>query len=72
MTATSDHGTGKSVLGAWIGELILSTRPDSIGTVTAGTYIQLETLLLITRSCRLACPCLNDTPLPSLEKIGRS
>jgi hypothetical protein len=27
---------------------ILSTRPDSIGTVTAGTYIQLETSLPIT------------------------
>lgn len=43
MTATSGHGTGKSVLGAWIGDWILSTRPDSIGTVTAGTYVQLET-----------------------------
>jgi hypothetical protein len=42
MTATSGHGTGKSVLGAWIGDWILSTRPDSIGTVTAGTYVQLE------------------------------
>ena len=43
MTATSGHGTGKSVLGAWIGDWILSTRPNSIGTVTAGTYVQLET-----------------------------
>jgi hypothetical protein len=43
MTATSGHGAGKSVLGAWIGDWILSTRPDSIGTVTAGTYVQLET-----------------------------
>jgi hypothetical protein len=42
MTATSGHGTGKSVLGAWIGDWILSTRPDSIGTVTAGTYVQLQ------------------------------
>jgi hypothetical protein len=42
MTATSGHGTGKSVLGAWIGDWILSTRPDSIGTVTAGTWVQLE------------------------------
>ena len=40
MTATSGHGTGKSVLGAWIGNWILSTRPDSIGTVTAGTWRQ--------------------------------
>jgi hypothetical protein len=42
MTATSGHGTGKSVLGAWIGNWILSTRPDSTGTVTAGTWQQLE------------------------------
>ncbi len=42
MTATSGHGTGKSVMGAWIGDWILSTRPDSIGTVTAGTWVQLE------------------------------
>jgi hypothetical protein len=41
-TATSGHGTGKSVMGAWIGDWILSTRPDSIGTVTAGTWPQLE------------------------------
>jgi hypothetical protein len=32
MTATSDHGTGKSVRGAWIGDRILSTRPDSISS----------------------------------------
>src|ERR1017187_613458 len=28
--------------------------------------------LLVTRSCRLVRPCLADTPLPFLEKIGRS
>jgi hypothetical protein len=43
MTATSGHGTGKSVMGAWIGDWILSTRPDSQGTATAGTWTQLET-----------------------------
>jgi hypothetical protein len=42
MTATSGHGTGKSVMGAWIANWILSTRPDSIGTVTAGTFTQLD------------------------------
>src|ERR1017187_4448385 len=42
MTATSGHGTGKSVMGAWIADWILSTRPDSIGTVTAGTCTELE------------------------------
>jgi hypothetical protein len=42
MTATSGHGTGKSILGAWIADWIISTRPDSIGTVTAGTFAQLE------------------------------
>lgn len=43
MTATSGHGTGKSVMGAWIANWIMSTRPDSIGTVTAGTWTQLKT-----------------------------
>ena len=33
MTATSGHGTGKSAMGAWIADWILSTRPDSVGTV---------------------------------------
>jgi hypothetical protein len=42
MTATSGHGTGKSAMGAWIADWILSTRPDSIGTVTAGTFAQLQ------------------------------
>src|SRR5215831_4694038 len=42
MAASSGHGTGKSTLGAWIANWILSTRPFSIGTVTANTYPQLE------------------------------
>ncbi len=42
MTTASGHGTGKSVLGAWITNWILSTRPYSIGTVTANTFTQLE------------------------------
>lgn len=42
MSETSGHGTGKSAMGAWIADWILSTRPHSIGTVTAGTYKQLE------------------------------
>jgi hypothetical protein len=42
MSQTSGHGTGKSVLGAWIADWILSTRPYSIGTVTAGTATQLK------------------------------
>ncbi len=42
MAASSGHGTGKTVLGAWIAVWILSTRPESIGTVTAGTATQLE------------------------------
>jgi hypothetical protein len=40
----SGHGTGKTVLGAWLAIWILSTRPDSIGRVTAGTYTQLESV----------------------------
>lgn len=42
MAETSGHGTGKSALGAWIACWVLSTRPHSIGTVTAGTAAQLE------------------------------
>lgn len=30
-------------MGAWIADWILSTRPFSVGTITAGTYTQLET-----------------------------
>jgi hypothetical protein len=42
MAESSGHGTGKSAMGAWIADWILSTRPNSIGTVTAGTATQLE------------------------------
>jgi len=42
MTESSGHGTGKSAMGGWICSWILDTRPHSIGTVTAGTYVQLE------------------------------
>lgn len=42
MSETSGHGTGKSAQGAWIADWILSTRPHSIGTVTAGTRDQLK------------------------------
>ena len=43
MSESSGHGTGKSAMGAWLTWWILSTRPTSLGTVTAGTYTQLET-----------------------------
>jgi hypothetical protein len=43
MSESSGHGTGKSAQGAWITDWILSTRPYSLGTVTAGTAKQLET-----------------------------
>ena len=42
MAEASGHGTGKTVLGAWLACWILSTRPHSIGTVTAGTKTQLK------------------------------
>jgi hypothetical protein len=42
MSETSGHGTGKSAMGGWIANWIMSTRPHSIGTVTAGTFTQLE------------------------------
>lgn len=38
----SGHGTGKSAMGAWLTCWILSTRPNSQGTVTAGTAKQLD------------------------------
>jgi hypothetical protein len=42
MGEASGHGTGKSAMGGWIANWIASTRPDSIGTVTAGTATQLK------------------------------
>lgn len=42
MSRASAHGTGKSTLLALICWFILSTRPRSIGTMTAGTFQQLE------------------------------
>ena len=42
MAESSGHGTGKSAMGAWIAWWILSTRPGSQGTVTAGTFQQLS------------------------------
>jgi hypothetical protein len=42
MAASSGHGVGKSTLGGMLAAFILSTRPDSIGTVTAGTATQLK------------------------------
>ena len=42
MAIASAHGTGKSTLGAWITWWILRTRPGSVGTVSAGTYQQLQ------------------------------
>lgn len=42
MAEASGHGTGKSAMGAWLCNWIMSTRPFSMGTVTAGTAQQLE------------------------------
>ena len=42
MAETSGHSTGKSAMGAWITDWILSTRPGTFGTVTAGTATQLS------------------------------
>lgn len=41
-TYSSGHGIGKSTYAAWITDWILSTRPFSMGTVTANTFPQLE------------------------------
>ena len=43
MAVASGHGIGKSTLVAWIVNWILSTRPHSIGTITANTFVQLQT-----------------------------
>ncbi len=42
MGLSSGHGIGKSALGAWIVDWIMSTRPDCHGTITANTNDQLE------------------------------
>lgn len=42
MSEASGHGTGKSAMGGWLVAWILSTRPGSVGTVTAGTATQLK------------------------------
>jgi len=42
MAMASGHGSGKSAMGAWLVNWIMSTRPWSQGTVTAGTSQQLE------------------------------
>jgi len=42
MAVSKGHGTGGSALMAWLADWILSTRPHSDGTITAGTYTQLE------------------------------
>lgn len=40
---SSGHGIGKSVCVAWLVDWVMSTRPHARGTVTANTYVQLET-----------------------------
>lgn len=42
MSETSGHGTGKSAMGGWLTDWIMSTRPFSMGTVTAGKFDQLK------------------------------
>lgn len=39
----SGHGIGKSTITAWLVNWIMSTRPNSVGTVTANTNSQLAT-----------------------------
>jgi len=40
---SSGHGIGKSTLVAWVVLWIMSTRPNAHGTITANTFVQLET-----------------------------
>lgn len=43
MAGSSGHGIGKSILGAWVVDWLMSTRPNCKGTITANTYTQLDT-----------------------------
>lgn len=43
MAVASGHGIGKSTLVAWLVDWIMSTRPHAQGTVTANTFVQLQT-----------------------------
>lgn len=43
MVKSSGHDIGKTTFAAWIINWIKDTRPDSVGTVTANTFTQLET-----------------------------
>ncbi|HEX6038905.1 terminase [Longimicrobium sp.] len=40
---SSGHGIGKTTFVAWVVNWIMSTRPHAHGTITANTYVQLET-----------------------------
>lgn len=42
MGVSSGHGIGKSTLVAWLVDWIMSTRPNSQGTVSANTFSQLQ------------------------------
>ena len=42
MAVSSGHGTGKSVMAAWIVNWIMATRPHAKGTITANTFTQLR------------------------------
>ena len=43
MATASGHGIGKSTIVGWLVCWIMSTRPHCIGTVTANTFVQLQT-----------------------------
>jgi len=43
LAISSGHGIGKSTASGWIAGWILSTRPHSVGTITANTFAQLTT-----------------------------
>jgi hypothetical protein len=53
---SSGHGIGKSTTSAWLANWIMSTRPNSQGTITSNTFAQLSTktwpaILKWTRMC---------------------
>ena len=87
MAVSSGHGIGKSSLAGMLTDWILSTRPNSVGTVTANTFPQLEsktwpTIVKWTRMCitshwfdigvsKIAAKCAPDSWFVSAQTCRR-
>src|SRR5215469_282957 len=60
MGVVSGHGTGKSVLSAWVTLWIMATRPNCRGVITASTFQQLSTRTWATLSQWLRMSLIDD------------